>query len=145
MAVEDYSRTGLKGIPGLNARREPTMEDFLKASGIGVGGREMNQQNRPLMDEPVGNELGRLGVGNSTYDQDIQTMSEAQNIENFRGENQSGLMQIGNGLIKMGTTALTTFADGTVGTLVGLVQGIQNLAGKMLAAEVQDDSLCSSV
>jgi len=129
MAVEDYSRTGLKGLRGLNMQpKEPSDMDLLREVGIGVGGAAFNAQNRPLMDEPVGNELGRLGVGNSTYDQDIQTMSEAQNIENFRGENQSGLMQIGNGLIKMGTTALTTFADGTVGTLVGLGQGIQNLA-----------------
>ena len=129
MAVEDYSRTGLKGLRGLNMQpKEPSDMDLLREVGIGVGGAAFNAQNRPLMDEPVGNELGRLGVGNSTYDQDIQTMSEAQNIENFRGENQSGLMQIGNGLIKMGTTALTTFADGTVGTLVGLVQGASNLA-----------------
>ena len=51
-----------------------------------------------------------------------------QHLENERANNQSALAQIGNGLIKMGTTALTTFADGTVGTLVGLGQGIQNLA-----------------
>ena len=128
MAVEDYSRNGLKGLPGLNMRREPTNMDFLRMAGITPSGRELNAQNRPLMDEPVGIELGRLGVGESTYDQDIQTMSEAQNIGNFRGENQSGLVQVGNGLLKMTTTALTTLADGTIGTLWGLGQGIVNLA-----------------
>lgn len=128
MAVEDYSRNGLKGLPGLNMRREPTNMDFLRIAGITPSGRELNAQNRPLMDEPVGIELGRLGVGESTYDQDIQTMSEAQNIGNFRGENQSGLVQVGNGLLKMTTTALTTLADGTIGTLWGLGQGIANLA-----------------
>lgn len=128
MAVEDYSRNGLKGLPGLNMRREPTNMDFLRMAGITPSGRELNAQNRPLMDEPVGIELGRLGVGESTYDQDIQTMSEAQNIGNFRGENQSGLVQVGNGLLKMTTTALTTLADGTIGTLWGLGQGIANLA-----------------
>ena len=126
--IEDYSRNGLRGIPGLNMRQEPSDIDFLKASGIGVGGNAMNQQNRPMMDEAVGSELARLGVGNSAYDEDIQTMSEAQGIGNFRGENQSGLMQIGNGILKMTTTALTTFADGTVGVLWGLGQGIGNLA-----------------
>ena len=50
-----------------------------------------------------------------------------QHLENERANNQSALAQIGNGLIKMGTTALTTFADGTVGTLVGLGQGLHNL------------------
>ena len=128
MAVEDYSKTGLRGIPGLNMRKEPSDEDFLKSVGIGVGGQGMNQLNRPMMDEPVGLELARLGVGDSVYDEDIQTMSEAQNIQNFRGENQSGLMQIGNGLLKMTTTALTTLADGTIGALYGLGQGISNLA-----------------
>lgn len=126
MAVEDYSRNGLKGLPGLNMHREPTNMDFLRMAGITPSGRELNAQNRPLMDEPVGIELGRLGVGESTYDQDIQTMSEAQNIGNFRGENQSGLVQVGNGLLKMTTTALTTLADGTIGTLWGLGQGIAN-------------------
>lgn len=128
MAVEDYSRTGLQGLPGLNARKEPTDMDLLKAVGIGVGGKAFNTQNRPMMDEAVGNELGRLGVGNSSYDEDIQTMSEAQNIDNFRGENQSGLTQVGNGLLKMTTTALTTLADGTIGALYGVGQGIYNLA-----------------
>ena len=129
MAVDDYRRNGLRGLPGLNMQtKEPTSTDFLKAAGIGVGGAAMNTQNRPMMEESVGTELARLGVGNSTYDEDIQTMSEAQNIENFRAENQSGLAQVGNGLLKMTTTALTTLADGTIGALYGLGTGIKNLA-----------------
>ena len=129
MAVDDYRSKGLRGLPGLNMQtKEPTSTDFLKAAGIGVGGAAMNTQNRPMMEESVGTELARLGVGNSTYDEDIQTMSEAQNIENFRAENQSGLAQVGNGLLKMTTTALTTLADGTIGALYGLGTGIKNLA-----------------
>lgn len=124
MAVEDYSRNGLRGLPGIN--REPSDIDIIKSVGIGVGGTGMNQLNRPSMDEPVGQELAKLGVGNSRYDQDLQTMSEAENLENFRANNQSGLAQITNGLLKMGGTALTTLADGTVGMLYGIGKGISN-------------------
>lgn len=53
---------------------------------------------------------------------------QLEHIENMRANNQSGLAQIGNGLLKMTTTALTTLADGTIGTLYGLGQGISNLA-----------------
>lgn len=52
---------------------------------------------------------------------------QLEHIENMRANNQSGLAQIGNGLLKMTTTALTTLADGTIGTLYGLGQGINNL------------------
>jgi hypothetical protein len=51
-----------------------------------------------------------------------------ERIENERANNQSGLAQIGNGLLKMTTTALTTLADGTIGALYGLGKGIYNLA-----------------
>lgn len=52
---------------------------------------------------------------------------QLEHIENIRANNQSGLAQIGNGLLKMTTTALTTLADGTIGSLYGLGQGLSNL------------------
>ena len=52
---------------------------------------------------------------------------QLEHLENIRANNQSGLAQIGNGLLKMTTTALTTLADGTIGTLYGVGQGISNL------------------
>ena len=53
---------------------------------------------------------------------------QLEHIENMRANNQSGLAQVGNGLLKMTTTALTTLADGTIGALYGLGTGIKNLA-----------------
>ncbi len=52
---------------------------------------------------------------------------QLEHLENLRAQNQSGLAQAGNGLLKMTTTALTTLADGTIGALYGLIQGGANL------------------
>ena len=52
---------------------------------------------------------------------------QLEHIENIRANNQSGFAQIGNGHLKMTTTALTTLADGTIGALYGLGTGIKNL------------------
>jgi len=59
--------------------------------------------------------------------------------EEVRAERQSGLSQLGAGLGKMGTTALTTFADGTVGTVAGILQFLGKGIGRY--AEGDHDGL----
>lgn len=120
---------GLSGLKGIN--RKPTPQEAmqsLRGMGFGRTAAETNQMYRPQETTNMGLLFGSLGVGDSVYDKDIQTLGEAQNISDFRGNNQSGLIQLINGTLKMGTTAATTFLDGTVGTIWGLGQGIKNLA-----------------
>ena len=135
--MADITQTGavaLKGLKGLNQQQRQPMSDaeiadyVNKNYGYKGSGAALNQQYRPNPEVSYGLELANLGVGDSSLDKNIQTLGEAQNINNFRGVNQSGWAQLGNGLLKMATTAGTTFLDGTLGALWGIGQGIKNLA-----------------
>lgn len=128
----DITKTGpvgLRGLKGINQKTVSPEEAMKSLRGMGFGrtAAETNRIYRPQETQNRGLEFASMGVGDSTYDKDIQTLGEAQNINDFRGNNQSGLMQIINGTLKMGTTAITTALDGTIGTLMGIGQGIQNL------------------
>ena len=70
--------------------------------------------------EPLIQGVGREGVGDSYYDKYIGSLTDLENLDAIRGENQGWGMQIFNGAAKAGILAATTFIDGTVGTLFGL-------------------------
>ena len=69
---------------------------------------------------PVVQGVGQEGVGDSYYDKYIGSLTDLDNLEAVRGENQSAALQIFNGVAKAGVLAATTFIDGTVGTIFGL-------------------------
>ena len=54
------------------------------------------------------------------FDTGIQSLTQLENLQNTRGELQPWYLQIGAGIAKGAVLALTTFADGIIGTLVGL-------------------------
>lgn len=118
--MPDIMQTGPVGLKGLKGVRQ----GFEKLAGESAESIAMG--NMPLAERPVGMELAQHGYGDSVYDQEATSMYDVENLDDFRGRAQSGIMQIGNGLIKMATTAATTFLDGTLGLLWGLGTGIAN-------------------
>lgn len=68
--------------------------------------------------------------GASRFDEPTATDADFMNLGNIRAENQPAMSKILNGTVKMGTTAATTFLDGTVGALYGIIQGGANLLDK---------------
>ena len=70
--------------------------------------------------------VGYVGVNDSRLDRRAHAISEVNNLANFRGEEQSSIWQIGNGIVKAGVYAGTTFLDGTLGLLYGIGQSIYN-------------------
>jgi hypothetical protein len=62
--------------------------------------------------------------GMSKYDLGIGSSDSVNYYQNHRGEEQPWYLQLGAGLLKAGTTALTTFLDSTVGLVAGIGSSI---------------------
>lgn len=77
-----------------------------------------------LLNQPHTKSLTVEGLGESSYDEDILTSSQLDNLEDTRARMQSNFAKIGNGVAKGAILAGTTFLDGTLGLLVGLPTAI---------------------
>ena len=81
---------------------------------------DFKQVSNSALQRAVPQEVGFVGVGDSMYDEGITSMTQLDNLANTRGELQPWYAQIGAGLAKGAVLAGTTFADGIIGTIVGL-------------------------
>lgn len=66
------------------------------------------------------------GLGESVYDPVYITGNDPTDIDENRAQRQPGILQLANGALKMGTTGITTFLNGTVGFLYGIETGVGN-------------------
>lgn len=118
MEYQDITKTGpvgLKGLKGLN--RVPEMGE-LELSVLG-GTRALQQSLAPSTSEEVGIELADKGYGQSVYDEDINFVSQADDLNEVRAIEQPWYAQLGAGLAKGAVLTGTTFLDGTVGLVLG--------------------------
>lgn len=118
MEYQDITKTGpvgLKGLKGLN--RVPEMGEF-ELSVLG-GTRALQQSLAPSTSEEVGIELADKGYGQSVYDEDINFVSQADDLNEVRAIEQPWYAQLGAGLAKGAVLTGTTFLDGTVGLALG--------------------------
>ena len=99
MEYQDITKTGpvgLKGLKGLN--RVPEMGEF-ELSVLG-GTRALQQSLAPSTSEDVGMELADKGYGQSIYDEDINFVSQADDLNEVRAIEQPWYAQLGAGLAK---------------------------------------------
>lgn len=135
----DITKTGpvgLKGLKSVLSNRANSVplnntQQLIENAASQIPGNHMNARQvqaafTPAPIEHHGIELGEKGVGLSSYDNNMKNRAQADDLNDYRFSSQSGLMQLTNGVIKAGTTALTTALDGTFGTIYGLGQGIYN-------------------
>lgn len=118
MEYQDITKTGpvgLKGLKGLN--RVPEMGEF-ELSVLG-GTRALQQSLAPSTSEEAGIELADKGYGQSVYDEDINFVSQADDLNEVRAIEQPWYAQLGAGLAKGAVLTGTTFLDGTVGLVLG--------------------------
>ena len=73
----------------------------------------------PSTSEEVGIELADKGYGQSIYDEDINFVSQADDLNEVRAIEQPWYAQLGAGLAKGAVLTGTTFLDGTVGLVLG--------------------------
>ena len=115
MEYQDITKTGPVGLKGLN--RVPEMGEF-ELSVLG-GTRALQQSLAPSTSEEVGIELADKGYGQSVYDEDINFVSQADDLNEVRAIEQPWYAQLGAGLAKGAVLTGTTFLDGTVGLVLG--------------------------
>ena len=132
---EDLMKTGpvgLKGIRGASSSKEAE-DRFMDLSF-----EESMKYLTPVMSKREANlgtakELGQFtplstgaDYGSSIFDKNIMDVDEAQRVSDIRAERQPSALKLGAGVVKMGSTAVTTYLDGTLGTIYGLGQGLYN-------------------
>lgn len=124
----DITRYGTSGLRGTRAsvagdnEIDPTIEAIRKEAAKSYHNRRyVDSEHDPGAVSNIGLELEQSGYGKSRYDKGIP-YSQLGNIDDWRGQEQSGIAQLGAGILKGITTAGTTFLDGTVGLLFGIGQ-----------------------
>ena len=117
---------GLKGLKGINSSTlSPEAQQFIQMGEMPA--YVISQAYTPKEVTNVGLQLAQLGVGDSSYDEDITRLDQAYDINEYRAQKQPWYSQLANGALKMLTTAGTTVVDNTAGLLAGVIQGINNL------------------
>lgn len=118
--IQDPSTQGVGGLRGLKSidalKQEGLLRDVPHIDNI----EDYKQVSNSALQRAVPQEVGFVGVGDSMYDEGITSMTQLDNLANIRGELQPWYAQIGAGLAKGAVLAGTTFADGIIGTIVGL-------------------------
>ena len=124
---EDITKTGpvgLKGLKGIN-QQDNQVENLpfyqqLERLYSTQGTRATLQQLQGSAMEDLTKPLIQQGYGESRLDKRLENeLQLTEGLANFRGEEQSALGQIANGLAKGAVLAGTTFLDGTLGLLYG--------------------------
>lgn len=126
-AIQDPTEIGtggLKGLRGIGRTGEDVYKEMVdegdQAAATILSGGFRQRMNQELLSDPIEKAVGYVGVGDSRYDKEIENIEQLQDLNNTRGELQSGFVQIASGLAKAGVLAGTTFLDGTLGTIVGI-------------------------
>ena len=136
---KDITKTGpvaLKGLPGLNKKQlGDTLGDFEKSALLDTD--SMLRSVTPSTQRNVGLELASQGYGDSSYDDNLQFASQAEDLNEVRAIKQPWYAQIGAGVAKGAVLAGTTLLDGTFGLLFGGVEaGIRASDDKSTASDI---------
>ena len=112
--IQDPSTQGVGGLKGIKSIDALKQEGLLRDVPLINNIEEYKQVSNSALQRAVPQEVGFVGV------KDITSMTQLDNLANTRGEMQPWYAQIGAGLAKGAVLAGTTFADGIIGTIVGL-------------------------
>ena len=134
--IQDPSKIGTSGLRGLNysgnniynnpsdyflnyepPRSRPRVVTTASKDALN---KHIERANRNMAETPMVSYGYAEGFGNSQYDDEIKTLSQLENLENFRSQAQSATGQFFNGLGKAAVLTGTTFLDGIIGTIWGI-------------------------
>lgn len=134
--IQDPSKIGTSGLSGLSYSGNDIYNDpsdyFLnyeppvrKPRVVTTASKDalnkyIQEANATMAETPMISYGYAEGFGNSKYDDEIKTLSQLENLENFRSQVQSATDQFFNGLGKGIILTGTTFLDGIVGTIWGI-------------------------
>ena len=143
--MADIRETGTRGLrygEGTLDNNSPEELSFEQAMANmnrfkGASAKQLSEVFKPSYSEPVGYQLANAGYGKSTYDKYAVSNQDFANLNDIRAAHQPGILQLGNGILKMGTTGITTFLNGTVGTLYGIGTGNRECGKTILTRLLQ--------
>lgn len=148
--MEDITKTGpvglkgLKGIKDVNTMTEDEFNSFLSS----VSNTNYNVSNASLMGQDIPLYTG-YDIGSSMFDKPIYSLTDLENIQDIRAENQPWIAKLGAGLTKGVVLAGTTFIDGTVGLLTGIIEaateGISGGSFKNSASKLFNNTVSNSM
>lgn len=118
--IQDPSTQGVGGLKGIKSIDALKQEGLLRDVPLINSIEDYKQVSNRALEKAVPQEVGFVGINDSMYDRDITSITQLDNLSNTRGEMQPWYAQIGSGLAKGAVLAGTTFADGIIGTIVGL-------------------------
>lgn len=116
--ISDDGVFGTEGMKGVNVNDNPPEPKWNPNPVINIRGRTFEDQK-----DKVNLNYGEYFEDESKYDDEIPDLTRLERgytVNQLRGEIQSGAAQIGSGLLKGAVLAGTTFADGIVGTIIGI-------------------------
>lgn len=118
--IQDPSTQGVGGLRGIKSIDALKQEGLIRSTPQINSVEDFKQVSDSALQRAVPQEVGFVGVNDSMFDDNITSMTQLDNLANTRGEMQPWYAQIGAGLAKGAVLAGTTFADGIIGTIVGL-------------------------
>lgn len=118
--IQDPSTQGVGGLKGIKSIDALKQEGLIRSTPQINSVEDFKQVSNSALQRAVPQEVGFVGVNDSMFDDNITSMTQLDNLANTRGEMQPWYAQIGAGLAKGAVLAGTTFADGIIGTIVGL-------------------------
>lgn len=124
--TDDITKTGpvgLKGLKGIGQQQPEELSDYSKAIR-GMSSKQLSHLFLPEAERDVGVQLGAFGYGKSMFDDAVQSVSQLEDIQDIRGQEQPWYAQVSAGLAKGVILAVTTFLDGTVGLVAGAHKAI---------------------
>ena len=135
MPEDNITKTGqlnYRELQEINNRvsKKNDLDDLLKITGAmrSVSPTKMNQFNEYNNASITGAEANELGIGESRFDKRITDLSQLENLNEFRAQQQSAGAQITSGFGKAAVLTGTTFLDTFAGTIAGILNFGKELA-----------------
>lgn len=123
--IQDPAMIGVEGLKGLQSAAQQNQPKSIYIPSIEEA-KQMNVLGRDLRSGLEGVQTPQ-GFGKSVYDQRVSSLTEVQNLQDFRANEQPGMLKLLNGVGKGLILAGTTFADGILGTIAGGINVINNV------------------
>lgn len=123
--ITETGPVGLKGIKGINQQSQVDTSDYWDSLMTGIAssnGRQLAAAYTPDQSTDVGMLTSAYGLGDSIYDDAVQSVHQLEHLQDIRAAEQPWYAQLGAGLLKGVSLAATTFLDGTLGLVGGIVE-----------------------
>lgn len=135
--IVDPTKEGVSGLKGINTKEGA--DRYFESLGLSRSIPEFKARRAVTPIESPVQEVGIIGLGDSTFDENITSLTQLEDLANTRGELQPWYSQIGAGIGKGAVLAGTTFLDGTIGTIVGAI----NMANAIVKDKSASDVMAS--